>query len=508
MKQKYNPTRALGIALHQLYPGAFASYQGIVFRVTSGTNDLLSGVTEDSIKTEKAEDALYEYPELTEKAFATIRKEVMRDTGVLLPDTERRKLRIKVPGKVDLRLDEKLENVFCQNHNCGTMWKLSWLLRNKPSSGGLPRCQLCGNRVSQAPVFVPIADNSNTAPSIGVAGVALNVEIQPLPTRQMFCHYKTPQDGCRAPGGDGRCVTEPFQDKLGSLIQFDSSRPIESLKLCNPDCPKKIPVPPIGILPPRRQPGFWWRKDYPRESLNSPLTATAVHSYDDYEDPETLEVNDVLQPMLGQFFNPEVVDLRKTRFTKMKILETVYGYRIGSKRYGTTTSYVGMNSKTVLGRVTDTKGFQVTIKPEIYDVVKKIREKLRDADDYNEEDVLEIILHTLKHALLVEAPLCTGLDEQKFHGSFEINQKKEEDWAAKVYVYDTEDGGSGGFSTIMRNRDIMERMLDDIRLRRIHCPVRECKTACKFCISIKNCGFVNRRLNRHLLIRSNIFQTD
>ena len=110
--------------------------------------------------------------------------------------------------------------------------------------------------------------------------------------------------------------------------------------------------------------------------------------------------------------------------------------------------------------------------------------------------------------MLVEAPLCTGLDEQKFHGSFEINQKKEEDWAAKVYVYDTEDGGSGGFSTIMRNRDIVERMLDDIRLRRIHCPVRECKAACKFCISIKNCGFVNRRLNRHLLIRSNIFQTD
>ena len=72
MKQKYNPTRALGIALRQLYPGAFTSYQGIVFRVTSETNDLLSGVTEDSIKTEKAEDALYEYPELAEKVFATI----------------------------------------------------------------------------------------------------------------------------------------------------------------------------------------------------------------------------------------------------------------------------------------------------------------------------------------------------------------------------------------------------------------------------------------------------
>lgn len=511
IKKEFKPKQGLGVALRQLYPGAFTSYRGTVFRVGGISNDPMAGVNPDTIRTEQALDTLSDFPELTDKAFAKIRKEVRRDTGILLPDIHRIKLHIKVPGGVQLVIDEKIENVFCQNHNCGTLWKLPWLLRdNGGSPEGLPRCRLCGSRVTQAPIFLPVANPpDNKIPTIGEGGPMLNVDIRAIDTMQMFCHYKTPQDGCRAPGSiDKKCVIKPFEDKLGSLIQIDSNRPIESLSLCNPDCPKKLLVPYIPIRKPARQPGFWWKTDYPRESLNAPLTANSVHSYDDtYEDPETIEVNEVLQPMLGQFFNPEVVDLERTRFTRMKILETVYGYRMGGKKYGTTTSYIGADTRTVIGRVIDTKGFQVTIKPKIYDTVNKIKEKLTNTDDYEDEDILEIILHSLKHALLVLAPIHTGLDEQKFHGSFEINQKKDDDWAAKVYVYDTEDGGSGGFSTIMRNRDILEIMLDEIRLRRLYCPVRECKQACRHCIAIKNCGFVNRRLNRRLLIKSNIFQT-
>ena len=48
---------------------------------------------------------------------------------------------------------------------------------------------------------------------------------------------------------------------------------------------------------------------------------------------------------------------------------------------------------------------------------------------------------------------------------------------ARVYVYDTEDGGSGGFSTIMGNKEILVKVLDDVRLRKINCPVRECSKA-------------------------------
>ena len=498
-------TKAMGIALRQLYPGAFASYQGIIFRVTSPQNDLLSGISPDHLKTEKAEDVLIDFPELADKVFFKIQKEVFNDTGVQIPTPPgRRKLKVLVPGKIDLRMDDKVDKVYCQNPNCGKLWKLDWLLRNNPVSGSkMPKCR-CGSRVSQAPIFLPIKNN-DAVPNIGAAGVALNVEIKPFPMNQMFCHYKTSNGICRAPDSkDKRCVTD-FVGMLGSIVQFDANRPKESLMRCNPKCPKGLNVPPLKIMAPRRQGDFWYQTDFPRESLNAPLTATGVISYDDEDDPEIIEVNEVLESLLGQFFNQEIVDLKETKFSKMKILETVYGYRIGGRISGVSTTYVGLNSKTVVGRVTDTKGFQIVIKPKIYEMVDKIKEQMKNDEEYEADDILEIILHSLKHAMLVQAPLFTGLDENKFHGSYEINDKKDEEWAARVFVYDTEDGGNGGFSTIMRNRDVIENMLDDIRQVRLHCPVRECKTACKHCLFIKNCGLVNRRLNRHLLMRSNIF---
>lgn len=496
-------SRPLGVMLKTLYSGAFASYQGVIFRVVSPGSEVLSGIMEDNIKTEQVLDALEDYPELAHKVFRIIQKQVEEDTGVLLPDSGRRPIRVKVPAKVDLRLDDNLEKVYCTNIHCGTIWKLKWLNQRAKS---LPPCSLCGSRVQQAPIFVPVIDQSDNV-SVGGAGIQLGSDIQPLPDRMLFCHYKTPTGGCRAPTStDHQCVTQ-FTDTLGSLAIFDPQRPIESLKLYNPDCPKHLEVPLIDIRRPRRQQHVWYSLDFPRESLNVPLTASSVFSYDDPNDPEIEEVNQVLSPLLGQFFKNELVDFNETKFTHMKILETVYGYRAGNRLSGVTTTYVGGASKTVLGRLINTKGFQVTIKPTIFDRIKQIKERRHIEDKYKDEDVLEIILHSLKHALLVEVPIFTGLDEYKFHGTFEINEDEGE-WAAKVYVYDTEDGGSGGFSTIMRNRDILETMLDDVRLRRINCPVRDCQQACKHCLYIRNCGFVNRKLHRKLLIESDIFQTE
>lgn len=493
-------TRSLSMALRSLYPGSFASYQGVIFRVIAPGNDILSGITPDNIKTEKVEDVFDEYPELFHKVYKIIRKQIQEDTGVLLPIPSKRPLRVMVPGKIDLRIDDTLEKVYCTNKNCGTIWKLSWLSKN---SKGLPRCLLCSSRIQQAPIFVPVLNDEKI--SVGGTGVRMGSEVQQLPDRMMFCHYKTPTGKCRAPTStDKQCVSkERFRDMLGSLVMRDAQRPIDSLKLCNPDCPKGLFVPDIGITRPPRQTNVWYSLDFPRESLNVPLSASAVRTEIDDEDPEIDEVNEVIGPLLGQFFNNKMVDFDSTKFTNMKILETVYGYRVGNQKTGSTTSYIGLDRKTVIGRVTNTKGFQITIKREIYDFIKKYKEEKNITNE--DQEILEIILHSLKHALLVEVPVFTGLDENKFHGAYEINED-EDGWAARVYVYDTEDGGSGGFSTVMRNREILIQMLDDIRLKRIHCPVRECKQSCKHCLYIKNCGSVNRKLNRNLLIESEIFQ--
>ena len=496
-------TKALGVALRTLYPNAFVSYQGVIFKVISPGSEILSGITEDSVKSEVVQDILDEYPELAEKIFRTINKEIEKDTGLPLPEKKGKKIRVKVPGKIDLRIDDTLDKVYCTNRNCGTIWKIAWL---KQRSKGLPKCLLCGYRVQQAPIFVPVIDSSQNDVSEGGIGTVTDGNIQPLHDSMVFCHYKKVNGRCTAPTStDNQCVTE-FRDQLGSLAIFDPQRPIESLKRFNPDCPKNLDVPPIDIRRPPRHGNIWFSMDFPRESLNMPLSASAVVSYDKPDDDETADVNDVLVPMLGQFFRNEIVDFEQTKFMHMKLLETVWGYRVGSRTRGATVSYIGMDTKTIIGRSISTKGFQITIKNSIYNTVDKIK-RSRNMDE-EEEEILEVILHSLKHALLVEVPIFTGLDENKFHGTFEINPNRDDDWAARVYLYDTEDGGGGGFSTIMSNRDVLETMLDNVRLRRINCPVRDCHHACKHCLFIKNCGFVNRRLHRRILKDAGIFQLE
>lgn len=494
-------SKPLGVALRTLYPGSYFSYQGVIFRVISPSSvggESFSGVTEDLRKTENAAEVLDDYPQLAEKVFKIIRKEVERDIGITLPLKDRRPIRVKVPGKVDLRLDDTLEKVYCMNSKCGTMYKISnFTLKSK----GLNSCVRCGGKMQQAPIFIPVLHKTDDL-TIGATGVHIG-SIKPLDDRIMFCHYGTSSGKCTAPTStDGRCVTN-YLDKLGSLQVMDPQRPIDSIKRTNPDCPKNIHVPPKDIDRPKRTGSIWYKLDFPRESMTSPLTASSVVCYEDQEDPEIQEVNDVLNFMLGQFFNSKLVDFDLTDFTHMKILETVYGYRLGTRMNGFTTSYIGTSTKTVLGRIINTKGFRITLKHEIYEKIKEIKnaKNLKDS----EEEILEVILHSLKHALLVQAPIFTGLEENKFHGTFEINDQNDE-WAASVYVYDAEDGGSGGFSTIIRNRNIFEKMLDDIRLRRLYCPVRECRQACKHCLYMGNCGFVNRRLNRKILLESGIFQ--
>ena len=74
IKKEFKPKQGLGVALRQLYPGAFTSYRGTVFRVGGISNDPMAGVNPDTIRTEQALDTLSDFPELTNKAFAKINK--------------------------------------------------------------------------------------------------------------------------------------------------------------------------------------------------------------------------------------------------------------------------------------------------------------------------------------------------------------------------------------------------------------------------------------------------
>src|SRR5690606_6258577 len=93
---------------------------------------------------------------------------------------------------------------------------------------------------------------------------------------QIFCYYSKPGDKCNHPDStDGKCVHD-FVPKLGSLKMTDPQRPIDSLRKHNPHCPKGLVVPPIKLDRLYRTSSYWYKMDFPRESMTVPLQVSSV----------------------------------------------------------------------------------------------------------------------------------------------------------------------------------------------------------------------------------------
>ena len=76
-----------------------------------------------------------------------------------------------------------------------------------------------------------------------------------------------------------------------------------------------------------------------------------------------------IRSILPKFLNCDIIDHNNTKFTNMRILETVYGYVLGRNASGSRITYVDTDHKTIIGRVTNTKGFRNHNKKKtIYDV--------------------------------------------------------------------------------------------------------------------------------------------
>jgi len=495
-------TKSLAYALRSVYPGAFASYQGVVFKVTSPEIGSLRGHKPDMNLTIRVRAKLAEEAgkTLVQKASRKLISQVADDTDRRIAITE---LGVTVPNKIELRFDDSLDMVFCSDSTCGTLDRLSY--HKFPPRDRMPSCRSCKSAsVQQAPVWIP-QRTSSRGTAVGHAmlgGTQTASFIRNMGTRQIFCYYSNPGDGCLNPHStDGKCVHD-FVGKLGSLRMEDPQRPIDSLRRHNPHCPKGLPVPPITLERLHRTGGYWFKMDYPRESMTVPLQVSAVESYTVSGDSEIEEINGVLHEVKPLIFNGGLVDLERTAFSRLRVLEVTYGYRVGNRFTGVSEYYLDGQENNVPGRLTETQGFVVTLKPEVYDAIERIRQE--HFKDENLDDMVEIALHSLKHALLVLVPLYTGFEPDKFYGSFDPLGPSV---GARVFVYDTDEGGSGGFASLMRDRNGFLRMLREIR-KRLACPTRDCLTACKQCLFVKNCGNVNRKLNRHLLNQLGVFQLE
>lgn len=424
---------------------------------------------------------------LVAKAAKKLQRAVSFDSGRSIANLE--EMNIVIPKKVDLRFDDSLDIVYCRNPECGTLDRLKYF-RNPPKDR-MPTCQACRKApVQQAPVVTP-QRKTTAAPAYGLIGDPSQTVIRNIGERQIFCPYSRVGDKCDHPQGDGKCVHD-FRLKLGSLKMEDPQRPIDSLKRYNPHCPKGLNVPGIPLDRPPRTGTTWYRLDFPRESMTAPLQVSSVEEYTKPADPEVESVVSGLRETMPLVFNPELVDIGASKFSRLNVLEATYGFRVGNRFSGVSSYYLDGTDNTVLGRLTDTQGFVLTLRKSFDEKLEQIRQSRFKNDDF--ETLKEIALHSIKHVLLVLVPMRTGLDPDRFYGSYDALPE-----GGKVYVYDTDEGGNGGFATLMRDTMTFVSMMKDVR-RRLECPTRECLNACKQCLFIKNCGNINRKLSRNVLL--------
>lgn len=120
-------------------------------------------------------------------------------------------------------------------------------------------------------------------------------------------------------------------------------------------------------------------------------------------------------------------------------------------------------------------------------VIKLRQDITRDIED---EERLNAMFHTLSHAFLRPLPALTGLDPTEFFESISPDDNE-------VAIFDNSPGGLGGISSLVPQGDLAlnyQYMITQGRL----CPL-DCYSACRACLFVENCVWINRALRRDML---------
>lgn len=494
--------KPLGQAIRNYYPKSFVLHQDVLFRV-DGPGQALPGITKDEEGSRKIYKMLQK-DGFEKKVWEKIMYELQLqgfDTSpiegrISEDDEEGDELNVIVPSKIDLRLSSEINVGRCEK--CGHLHYISHMNRN---SQGLPYHQNCKvsnkSRYKQAPVFVPYPDDPANACKVGSAD---QIKVKTLIPSDINCFYLKGKGLCTHPKGDGNCVANNADQH--SYLWMNTNFPLKGLKILNNNCPKGLEnIPARNVTNFRSGQGYRYKKTFPDSGITRRLYTTVAWQDSDYERTnETMSsVNTQIQDVKTAWLNGDIVDFDETKFSRIIVIDLVYGIQVG----GYSDHFLrGGAENNVLGRMLKTHGFVITLNEKIWDVAKNLKEYVVDnVADPDQERVL-ILAHTLKHAILNHVPTFTGMEETKFGGSYEILPDKK---GAKIYLYDNEEGGHGGFSTLMSNANNFSRMFSSVYNKTL-CPVRNCRLGCKHCLFIRNCGLGNRKINRRMLLESRILQ--
>ncbi len=490
----------IGMILRNYYPRAFVLHQDVLFRV-DGPGQALPGITRDEMESQKIMNKLK-----SSNMMETVWNKILYELGVIGFDTASLEeqmefneeddldiINVIVPSKIDLRLDKGLNVGRCES--CGHLHYLNHILRN---SQGLPIHHNCPTRPNskykQAPVFVPYPKNieDQTKPQSSDT-----LKIQTVIPKDVNCFHLGPAQKCTHPKSpDGRC--SPKMDEQHSYMFLGPNFPLSGIKIGNNHCPKNlIDIKPRPMTPVRAGTGYSYRKKFPDSGITGRLYTTIA-----WEDPKKSESIDDINAQIDQvkrtWFEKELVDFEGTKFSRIGVIDLVYGLRVGGY-YDHYLRGVGQNN--IMGRLLQTQGFVITIKDTIWDVAEKMTQYSNEEKDPIHDRVVKIV-HTLKHAILNQIPTFTGIEETKFGGGYEI---LEDHKGAKIYLFDNEVGGHGGFATLINDPQRFSRMIETV-YNQTKCPIRKCRFGCKHCLFLRNCGLGNHKLHRKMLLDSGILK--
>jgi hypothetical protein len=496
--------KPMGQAIRNYYPKAFTLHQDVMFRV-DGPGQSLPGITPDIDLSREIMKKMMREPGLEQKAW----KKILYELGVYGFDVDRIKeqmefdgepedgdyINIIVPQKIDLRLDKGLNVGRCKG--CGHLNYINHMLRN---SQGLPVHSKCPtgkpSRYTQAPVFVPFPNDESQAARPSSAD---QLKVQTVLPLDVNCLHLKPGNVCNHPQStDGKCVDD--MDGQHSYMKLGPNYPLKGIKIVNWNCPKGLKdIRPRNMTPHRAGTGYFYQKKFADSGITRRLYTTVA--WETGKESEAIQsINSEINEIKKTWFENELVDFGQTKFSRIVVLDIVYGIKVGGY-YDHFLRGPGQNH--VMGRMLDTQGFVITIKEGIHDVAAGLDQY---EDDPNVTDAIEdkvrIITHTLKHAILNQIPTFTGMEETLFGGSFET---LDEGKGAKIYLYDNEVGGHGGFGTLMANGSRFSKLIESV-YKAIKCPIRNCKLGCKHCLFLRNCTLGNNKINRRMLLDSGILQ--
>ncbi len=209
----------------------------------------------------------------------------------------------------------------------------------------------------------------------------------------------------------------------------------------------------------------------PSEGMTKPISV-ALHYYNPASAEEIAFSKELLPGIEKIFF---VSELSVVQFS---LCYTVGPPTAPLRKKAVSLNY-SENNIQILSRRMTTEGIVLKIKQE---VIKKVGEESREQKN--------ALFHTVSHAFLRPLPLFTGLDPNEFFESISPEDNE-------IAVFDNSPGGLGGIASMIDEGELSLDYQGKIS-KSWFCELG-CYSACRACLFVENCGWINRSLKRQML---------